>query len=55
MGENSKIEWTDHTFNPWCGCEKISPACAHCYADTRVGKAAAGRMLDGREWNEVPR
>jgi protein gp37 len=36
MGENSKIEWTDHTFNPWIGCTKISPACDHCYAE-RLG------------------
>ena len=34
MAENSKIEWTDHTFNPWVGCEKISPACDHCYAES---------------------
>jgi protein gp37 len=33
MGENSAIEWTDHTFNPWVGCTKISPACDHCYAE----------------------
>lgn len=32
MSENSKIEWTDHTFNPWSGCVKVSPACKHCYA-----------------------
>lgn len=32
MAENSKIEWTDHTFNPWIGCTKVSPACDHCYA-----------------------
>lgn len=32
--ENSKIGWTDHTFNPWVGCEKVSPGCAHCYAET---------------------
>lgn len=34
MAENSKIEWTDHTFNPWRGCTKISPGCANCYAET---------------------
>lgn len=34
MAENSKIEWTDHTFNPWRGCTKVSPGCAHCYAET---------------------
>ena len=33
MGTNSKIEWTDHTFSPWTGCTKVSPACDHCYAE----------------------
>lgn len=33
MAENSKIEWTDHTFNPWVGCTKVSPACDNCYAE----------------------
>jgi len=32
MAENSGIQWTDHTFNPWSGCEKIVPECANCYA-----------------------
>lgn len=27
----SPIEWTDATWNPWMGCEKVSPGCAHCY------------------------
>ena len=31
--ENSKIEWTDHTFNPWIGCQKVSAGCDHCYAE----------------------
>jgi len=45
-------------------CERVSPGCAHCervsltqpgYALLcRVGKKAAGRLLDGREWNEFP-
>jgi protein gp37 len=34
MGENSSIEWTDATWNPVTGCTKISPGCAHCYAET---------------------
>ena len=34
MGQYSKIEWTHHTFNPWWGCVKVSPACKHCYAQT---------------------
>lgn len=33
MAEQTGIEWTDHTFNPWWGCEKVSPGCAHCYAE----------------------
>jgi protein gp37 len=42
VAENSKIEWTDHTFNPWVGCTKVSPACDHCYAEgwaKRTGQA----------------
>lgn len=31
--ENSNIEWTHHTFNPWIGCTKVSPACDNCYAE----------------------
>lgn len=34
MAENSAIEWTDHTFNPWIGCTKVGPGCDHCYAET---------------------
>lgn len=49
MTKNTKIEWADHTFNPWIGCTKVSPACDHCYAenmmDTRlkVVKCGAGQ------------
>lgn len=31
MGTNSKIEWTDHTWNPWRGCSKVSAGCDNCY------------------------
>ena len=31
--ENSKIQWTHHTFNPWRGCTKVSPGCQNCYAE----------------------
>jgi protein gp37 len=45
--ENSKIEWTHHTFNPWIGCTKVSPGCANCYAetlmDTRYGRVKWGK------------
>lgn len=46
MTANSKIEWTDSTFNPWIGCEAISPGCEHCYAAAyakRVGRNFAQR------------
>jgi protein gp37 len=33
MAENSKIEWTHHTFNGWIGCTKVGPGCDHCYAE----------------------
>lgn len=33
MSDNSKIEWTDATWNPVRGCTKISPGCKHCYAE----------------------
>jgi len=45
MGKNSTIEWTHHTFNPWWGCFKISPACENCYAEKwskRLGKKLWG-------------
>ena len=34
MSERTSIEWTDATWNPVRGCTKISPGCAHCYAET---------------------
>lgn len=46
MGENSAIEWCDHTWNPWIGCTKVGPPCDHCYAeglmDTRHGRVRWG-------------
>ena len=44
MTQNTKIEWADHTFNPWWGCTKISPACDHCYA------AALDKRTGGDHW-----
>lgn len=32
MGERTLISWCDHTFNPWVGCMRVSPACDGCYA-----------------------
>jgi protein gp37 len=51
MGEHSGIEWTDHTFNPWWGCVRVSPACEHCYAEIfskRLGKQIWGVQSDRR-------
>lgn len=44
MAENSAITWTDHTFNPWWGCAKVSPGCTNCYAD------AFDHRLGGKHW-----
>ena len=46
MGENSKIEWCDHTFNPWIGCQHVSPGCDHCYAEAQN----AFRKWNGGTW-----
>jgi protein gp37 len=63
MAQNSSIEWTDHTFNPWWGCSKVSPACLHCYAETwakRVGQKVWGvgsprRLFGTSHWEEPVR
>ena len=34
MADRSAIEWTEATWNPTTGCSKVSPGCAHCYAET---------------------
>lgn len=56
MGENSAIEWTDHTFNPWTGCTKVSPACTHCYAEAwakRTGIVGWGDSAQRRRTSEA--
>jgi protein gp37 len=60
MGRDSRTEWTDHTFNPWWGCTKVSEACKHCYAEAwskRVGQKVWGpkadrRFFGDRHWEE---
>ena len=60
MAKNSKIEWTTHTFNPWWGCVKMSPACKFCYAESwakRLGEPVWGahadrRFFGDRHWAE---
>lgn len=64
MGKNSAIAWTDDTFNPWWGCQKISPACDFCYAEawakrtgfpevwTEPGGTPIRRTFGARHWAE---
>lgn len=42
MAENSNIEWTKHTFNPWIGCQKVGAGCDHCYAETWDARGLSG-------------
>ena len=46
MAEITGITWTDSTFNPWIGCQKVGPGCDHCYAehlmDTRLHRVNWG-------------
>ena len=55
MSKNTKIEWADHTFNPWVGCTKVSPACDHCYAEgwaKRSGMVKWGPNAERRRTSE---
>ena len=38
MGKTTHIRWADATWNPWYGCKKVSPGCAHCYAERDMTK-----------------
>ena len=58
--KDSKIEWCDHTFNPWIGCTKVSAGCKNCYAEnmnTRFkggnwGKGAPRRRTSEQNWRQ---
>lgn len=60
MGENSRISWTDHTFNPWIGCARVSAGCLHCYAEARDhrygeglwGTTAPRRVTSDSNWRQ---
>jgi protein gp37 len=60
MGQNTAIEWCDHTFNPWWGCTRISAGCQNCYAEKlakRLGKAEWGNdaervVASTKVWND---
>lgn len=56
MAENSRIEWCDHSFNPWWGCQKVSPGCANCYAETlskRTGRTVWGPTAPRMQMSEA--
>ena len=38
MAEVTNIAWCDSTWNPWIGCQKVSPGCDNCYAETLMDK-----------------
>lgn len=60
MGENSKIEWCDHTFNLVWGCTRVSQGCTQCYAEAlakRYGHAVWGpkaprRTMSNSYWQQ---
>jgi protein gp37 len=60
MGKETGISWTEHTFNPWWGCTKVSPGCDNCYAETldkrwgepHWGKGVPRRVMSDAYWRE---
>lgn len=63
MAENTKIEWADHTFNPWTGCTKVGPGCDNCYAEgwakrsglVQWGPGAERRRTSETNWKQPMR
>ena len=63
MGTDTSIGWTDHTYNPWWGCARVSPGCQHCYAETFAkrtghdvwGKGSGRRFFGDKHWDEPRR
>jgi protein gp37 len=60
MAEKTIIAWTDHTFNPWIGCAKVSAGCTNCYAETgskryglQLWGADAPRRITKTPWQNV--
>lgn len=61
MALNTGIKWTDHTFNPWHGCTKVSPGCDFCYAEIQAarfqgaqwGQAHDRRTFGNRHWKQL--
>lgn len=65
MGRDTAISWTDGTWNPWIGCDKVSPGCAHCYMfreqerfnqdPTKVRRTAPATFNSPLRWKEPRR
>jgi protein gp37 len=53
MSEETNISWTDHTFNAWMGCDKVSAGCDNCYAEALVG-GRMGYTGDRTVWGPAP-
>ena len=45
--ENSKIGWTDHTWNPWKACHKVSEGCRHCYIGRVLRRSGVAKPFAG--------
>ena len=62
VGEVSRIEWTEATFNPWWGCAHVSAGCAHCYAEALArrhghdvwGASGTRRLFGEAHWAGPP-
>jgi protein gp37 len=54
MADNTKIEWCDATFNPWVGCQKVSPACDHCYAEGWAKRTGQSSLWAGIRRRTTP-
>jgi len=60
MGKVTTISWTDHTFSPWWGCQRVAPECERCYAEAfakrtglKWGPQAERRFFGNKHW-EAP-
>lgn len=53
MGDITKIEWTDATWNPVTGCTKVSQGCKHCYAERDWARLVHLPAYQGREFTDV--
>jgi protein gp37 len=55
MSDQTIIAWTDRTWNPWRGCAKVSPGCAHCYmftAQERYGRDPTVVVRSTSTWKD---